>query len=189
MASAPFETVILTVALYGILLIALTMFSTVSTIVTRDSFKIRLQEVANQVVMEITTVYSLCQQSTGDIGLFKQIEVPTSIYEKGYVIEVKKETVEVRLEGELKTLDMWVVEARLQDSSGLKSISFIWDGNVPINVETSDGYFQINSKTGIYSVKHSNILSSGADNLVVWAKKNAGEIIVGIGTAEKVEGV
>lgn len=189
MASAPFETAILTVAFYGILLIALTMFSTVSRIVTRSSFEIRLQEVANQVAMEITTIYSLCQQSTGDIELFKQIEVPASIYEKGYAIEVKKETVEVIVDGELKTVETWVVEARLQDSSSLKATSSIWNSNVPVNVESSEGYFQIDSKTGIYEIKHNNILRSGADNPVVWAKKNGGEIIVGIGTAKKIGGV
>ncbi|MEM2087482.1 MAG: hypothetical protein QXF52_02255 [Thermoproteota archaeon] len=189
MASAPFETVILTVTLYGILLIALTMFSTISRIVTRNSLEIRLQEVANQVAMEITTVYSLCQQSTGDIGLFKQIEVPASIYEKGYAIEVKKETVEVIVEGVLKAVEIWIVEARLQDSSGLKASSSIWDGNVPVSVETGEGYFQVDSKTGTYNVKYSSILHSGADNPVVWAKKNNGEIIVGVGTAKKMEGV
>lgn len=189
MASAPFETVILTVALYGILLIALTMFSTVSRIVARDSFEIRLQEVANQVAMEMTTVYSLCQQSTGGIELFKQIEVPASIYEKGYAIEVKKETVEVIVDGKFKTVETWVVETRLQDSSGLKATSPIWDGNVPVNVETRKGYFQIDSKTGTYDVNYSSILRSGADNPVVWAKKNGGEIIVGIGTAKKKGGV
>jgi hypothetical protein len=189
MASAPFETVILTTAFYGILVIALVMFSTVSTIVTRNSLEIRLQEVANQVATEVTTVYSLCQQSVGETGLFEQVEIPMSISEKGYVIEVKKETVEIIVGGEKKTVETWVVEARLWGSSGLKAVSPIWEGNVPVNVETGEGSFQINSKTGVYEVKYSNILSSGADNPVVWARKHNGEITVGIGTAKKLEGV
>ena len=180
MPSSAFETAILTTALYGIMLIVINMFSIVSQWVFIDSLKIRLNEIANQVAYEIAGIYSMCVQSKGELAFFKPIEIPVSISEHGYAIELKK------------IGEVWHVVVYLEANRAINASSPIWEDPgivVHIGPRLMDGdSFTIVRNHGpytIYYVKEDGVLHSGVSNPVVWARKyRAGdqvEIGVGLG--------
>jgi len=173
MASAPFETAILTVALYGVMLIALNMFSVVSQWVFIDSVKIRLGEVANQVAYEIAGIYSMCRQSSGEMELFKPIDIPTSISEQGYAVELKQAG------------NVWFVVAYLEANRAINASSPIWEEpGVAVIVEASQGSFTITRSHGSYTVNYDAVLHSGRSKPAVWARRLGGTITVGLGWFE-----
>jgi hypothetical protein len=168
MPSAPFETVILTAALYGILLIFIGMFTIVYQWVLVDATRVRLGEMANQVAHEITCIYSMCQQSRNEqIQLFKPIEIPVSTSGYGYAIELKK------------IGETWFVTTYLEANRAVNASSPLWeDQSEAVKVETGSGDLSVNS----YLIRYQAILHSGQARPVVWAeKKPDGTIRVGVG--------
>lgn len=168
MPSAPFETVILTTAFYGVLLIAINMFSIVSQWVFIDAVKIRLGEAANQVAQELTCIYSMCQQSGGDVDLFKPIEIPVSISEHGYAIRLEQ------------TGGTWFVVAYLETNRAISASSPLWKTSDTIIVETGSGTFPVDS----YTVYYDGVLHSGRSRPAAWARRHGGTITVGLGWFE-----
>jgi len=178
MPSAAFETAILTVALYGVMLIVLNMFSVVSQWVFIDSVKVRLGEVANQVAYEIANIYSMCRQSQGELQFFKPIEIPTEISNYGYAVELRK------------IGEVWYVVTYLEANRAINASSPIWrDPGVAVYVELTEGSFTITRSHGSYTVRHNAVLHSGVNIPVVWSSKTktytGDEIIkVGLGWVE-----
>lgn len=183
MASSPFETAILTTALYGIMIIALNMFSVVSQWVFIDSVKVRLGEVANQVAYEVAEIYAMCRQSKGELKFFKPIEIPVSISEYGYALELRK------------IGDVWHVVAYLEINRAVNASSPIWKDpgdTVYIGPGEDDGdLFTITKTHGSYTVryvKEGEVLHSGISKPVVWAGRSRVvdqvEIRVGLGWIE-----
>jgi len=183
MPSSAFETAILTTALYGIMLIVINMFSIVSQWVFIDSLKIRLNEIANQVAYEIAGIYSMCVQSKGELAFFKPIEIPVSISEHGYAIELKK------------IGEVWHVVVYLEANRAINASSPIWkDPNIAINVgpRPVDGDFFTITRSydsyTVYYIKDGEVLHSGVSKPVVWARKYRSgdefEIRVGLGWRE-----
>ncbi|MEM2608850.1 MAG: hypothetical protein QXT87_06375 [Thermoproteota archaeon] len=178
MPSSAFETAILTTALYGVMLIVINMFSVVSQWVFIDSVKIRLNEVANQVAYEIADIYSMCVQSRGELSFFKLIEIPVSISEQGYAIELKK------------TGEIWYVVVYLEANRAINASSPIWeDPGVAVRVgpRPVDGdSFTIIRNHGsytVYYVKEGEALHSGVSKPVVWACRyvSGGRVEIGVG--------
>ncbi|MEM2981527.1 MAG: hypothetical protein QW385_09230, partial [Thermoproteota archaeon] len=171
------ETAILTVALYGVMLIALNMFSVVSQWMFIDSVKVRLGEVANQVAYEIANIYTMCRQSQGNSEFFKPIEIPVAISNSGYAIELRK------------IEDVWYVTAYLEANRAINVSSPIWkEPDTTVHVELSEGAFTITRTHGAYTVKYGAVLHSGTSRPVVWASKSESgsetEIRVGLGKVE-----
>lgn len=170
MPSTPFETVILTTAFYGVLLISLLMFSVVYQWVLVDSFRIRLGEMANQVAYEVTGLYAMCQQPRNNVDLFKPVSFPASVSEQGYAMTFKQ------VDG------VWLVVAYLESNRVINASSPLWsDPGVEVVVETGSGSFQV----GSYIVHYTSVLHSGQRNPAVWARKTNGTITVGLGWVEK----
>lgn len=172
MPSSTFETAILTTALYGVMLIALNMFSVVSQWVFVDSIKVRLGEVANQVAYEITSIYSMCRQSRSDLSFFKPIEIPPAISETPYAVELRK----IR--------NVWHVVVYLETNRAINASSPIWEEpgiDVLIGPPEGRDSFTIHRTHGSYTIKCVNLLRSGTAKPVVWASRSNGEIRVGLG--------
>ncbi len=169
MPSTPFETVILTTAFYGVLLMSLLMFSTVYQWVLVDSARIRLGEMANQVAYEVAGLYSMCQRPRNNMDLFKPISIPASVSDKGYAMELKK------IDG------VWLIVAYLESNRMINASSPLWsDPGVEMIVETGSGSFQV----GSYTVHYNSVIHSGQSNPVVWARRINGTIMVGLGWVE-----
>jgi len=178
MSSTPHETVILTTAFYGILLLSLLTFSTVYRWVLIDSARIRLGEISNQVAYELASIYSMCQQSENEVQLFKPIRIPVSISEVGYAIELKK------------IGNVWFVVAYLEENRAINASSPIWeDPGDTVYIGPAHDYetFTISRGHGSYTVNCSFILHSGKSIPVIWAKKSVTppEVRVGVGWIEK----
>ncbi len=166
MPSTPFETVILTTAFYGVMLISLLMFSVLYQWVMVDSLRIRLGEMANQVAYEVTGLYAMCQKPRNNVDLFKPISIPASVSEQGYAIEFKQ------LNG------VWHVVAYLESNRAVNASSPLWsEPGGEVFVETGSGVFPV----GSYLVTYSSVLHSGQRNPVVWARRINGTITVGLG--------
>jgi hypothetical protein len=166
MPSTPFETVILTTAFYGVMLISLLMFSVLYQWVMIDSLRIRLGEMANQVAYEVTGLYAMCQKPRNNVDLFKPIRIPASVSEQGYAIEFKQ------LNG------VWHVVAYLESNRAVNASSPLWsEPGGEVFVETGSGVFPV----GTYLVTYSGVLHSGQRNPVVWARRINGTITVGLG--------
>lgn len=166
MPSTPFETVILTTAFYGVMLISLLMFSVLYQWVMVDSLRIRLGEMANQVASEVTGLYAMCQKPRNNVDLFKPISIPASVSEQGYAIEFKQ------LNG------VWHVVAYLESNRAVNASSPLWsEPGGEVFVETGSGVFPV----GSYLVTYSGVLHSGQRNPVVWARRINGTITVGLG--------
>jgi len=166
MPSTPFETVILTTAFYGVMLISLLMFSVLYQWVMVDSLRIRLGEMANQVAYEVTGLYAMCQKPRNNVDLFKPINMPASVSEQGYAIEFKQ------LNG------VWHVVAYLESNRAVNASSPLWsEPGGEVFVETGSGVFPV----GSYLVNYSGVLHSGQRNPVVWARRINGTITVGLG--------
>lgn len=170
MPSTPFETVILTTAFYGILLISLLMLSVLYQWVMVDSLRVRLGEMANQVASEVTGLYAMCQKPRNNVDLFKPISIPASVSEQGYAIEFKQ------IKG------VWHVVAYLESNRAVNASSPLWsEPGSEVFVETGSGSFQV----GSYTVNYAGVLHSGRRNAVVWARRMDGSITVGVGWVEK----
>ncbi|MGQ9597498.1 MAG: hypothetical protein ACUVQY_02040 [Thermoproteota archaeon] len=169
MPSTPFETIILTLAFYGILFMSLAMFLMLYQWVMIDSVKIRLGEMANQVAYEITCIYSMCQQSRNDLSLFKPIEVPVSVSEKGYAMELKR------------VGNVWLIVAYLESNRAINASSPVLKDADLIVVETGYGTFQV----GAYEVHYVGVLHSGQNKPAVWARRIDETITIGLGWVEE----
>jgi len=178
--SSAFETAIMTVALYGVMLTVISIFSIITQWAFMDSMRIRLGEVANQVAYEIANIYSMCVQSREELSFFKPIEIPVSISERGYAVELKK------ISG------VWHVVVYLEADRSVSASSPIWEDPgvaVQIGPRPVDGdFFTIVRTHGsytVYYVKEGEVLHSGVSKPVVWACKykseNGVEIRVGLG--------
>jgi hypothetical protein len=179
MPSSTFETAVLTTALYGIMLIALNMFSVVSQWVFVDSMKVRLGEVANQLAYEIASIYSMCRQSRSDLSFFKPIEIPPAISEEPYAVELRK----IR--------DVWYVVVYLETNRAINASSPIWEEpGVDVLIGPPEGMvsFTIYRTHGSYTINCINLLRSGTAKPVVWASRSNGEIRVGLGYIEEIGG-
>lgn len=173
MPSTPFETVILTTAFYGVLLISLLMLSVLYQWVMVDSLRIRLGEMANQVASEVTGLYAMCQKPRNNVDLFKPVSIPASVSEQGYAIEFKQ------IQG------VWHVVAYLESNRAIKASSPLWsEPGGGVIVETGTGAFQV----GPYTVRYTGVLHSGKRNAVVWARRINGSITVGLGWVENTGG-
>ncbi|MGB9717757.1 MAG: hypothetical protein ACPL4E_04880 [Thermoproteota archaeon] len=169
MPSTPFETVILTTALYAVLFISLLMFSIVYRWVFIDSLKVRLGEVANQVAYEVTGLYVMCHRAESNINLYKPISLPVSVSGHGYAMEFRE------VDG------VWFLVAYLEENRAINVSSPLWrNPGVDVVVETGDGVFQVGSRL----VNYTGVLHSGASNPVVWARRVDGAIVVGLGRLE-----
>jgi hypothetical protein len=166
MPSTPFETVILTTALYAVLFIFLLMFSMVYRWVSIDSLRVRLGEVANQVAYEVTGLYVMCQRARSNVDLYKPISLPVSLSGHGYAMEFKQ------VDG------VWFLVAYLEENRAINVSSPLWkDPGVDVTVETGDGVFQV----GSHLVNYTGVLHSGVSDPVVWARRVDGAIVVGLG--------
>ena len=179
MPSSTFETAVLTIALYGVMLITLNMFSVVSQWVFIDSMKVRLGEVANQVAYEIASIYSMCRQSRGDLSFFKPIELPSAISEAPYAVELKK------------IGDVWYVVVYLETNRAINASTPIWEEpgiDVLIGPPEETFSFTIRRTHGSYTINCVNLLRSGTAKPVVWTSRSNGEIRVGLGYIREIGG-
>ncbi|MGQ9479185.1 MAG: hypothetical protein ACUVQ0_04065 [Thermoproteota archaeon] len=170
LSSAPFETAVLTVTFYGIMVMMLSMFIVVSQSVFIDSVKTRLGEVSNHVAEEIVYIYSMCKQlKTGKqpIPILQLLEIPHAVSEQGYAVELKN------IDG------VWFVAVYLEFNMAINASTPIFtDAPEDVTLEIGQGELQI----GSYLVGYDGGVVHSGSKAAVWGVKHPDDrITIGLG--------
>jgi len=156
--------------LLGMLLAAVTFFALQTTLDTNfKTAKIYLQEVSEKVSSDIIDVLNAFYLEHKSPYLYKVIEIPVHVNNKGYVIRLENDSLGWKVTAYVDGYEVFKVESRLYLMAG-------------VQVVNSSGEFDVSEGKIVYADR----IYSGTSKPLVWCRldSSTGIIQVGIGRLE-----
>ncbi|MEM0219900.1 MAG: hypothetical protein QW213_06170 [Thermoproteota archaeon] len=164
--SESISSIILTSALFLLMFALLASFLIVVNNVTGNYEKVRFNDIANYIARNIVDITTLCYESSYDnmsIGIV--LQVPTEVNNKGYSINI-------------------IIENNVYEVLVVSDTNSFVYGKAPLWVTTGT-QIQLSGTVivpSIGAVYCKSKIYSGTEKIVVWASKQNGIIVAGIGT-------